>query len=80
MKSIPTLIFIDGKTGQLINRHGRTAVTSDPMGEQFPWRPTPFSDVIVDVKFIDRDEKETSWDQLHGKIIGLFFSVRDNRL
>lgn len=75
MTAIPTLIFIDGKTGKVITKDGRSIVTDDPDGEQFPWKPKPFSEVIADVKFTDWDQKETTWDHLQGKIIGLFFSA-----
>ena len=75
MNAIPTLVFVDGKTGKLISKEGRSIVSEDPNGEQFPWKPKPFLDIVAGAKFIDQDKKQTEWDQLQGKTIGLFFSA-----
>lgn len=74
--AIPSLVFVDGKTGQLINRNGRSVVTDDPRGEDFPWKPKPLSTVMANVKFIDKNKKETTWNELQGKMIAFFFSAR----
>ena len=74
VNAVPTLILVDGKTGELITKDGRQIVVTDPKGTGFPWRPKTFSEIFEGIKFIDRDNDETTWDQLHGKIIGLFFS------
>ena len=39
VSGIPTLVFIDGKTGELITTSGRGAVTSDTFIEDFPYHP-----------------------------------------
>ena len=75
MTAIPTLIFVDGKTGKVITKDGRSIVTSDPEGERFPWKPKPFSEIVANAKFTDKNREETTWDQLKGKVIGLFFSA-----
>lgn len=75
MDGIPTLVFVDGMTGNLITRDGRDIIVSDPNGDKFPWSPPSFSEVIVNCKFISRDKKKTAWRQLKGKIVGIFFSV-----
>ena len=75
MNAIPTLVFVDGKTGKLISTEGRSIVNDDPNGEQFPWKPKPFLDIVAGAKLIDQDKKEIEWDQLQGKTIGLFFSA-----
>ena len=75
MNAIPTLVFVDGKTGKLISKEGRSIVEDDPSGEQFPWKPKPFHEILTGAKFIDQDQKQTEWDQLKGKTIGLFFSA-----
>ena len=74
MDGIPTLVFVDGMTGNLITRDGRDIIVSDPNGDKFPWSPPSFSEVIVNCKFISRDKKKTAWRQLKGKIVGIFFS------
>ena len=74
VNAVPTLILVDGKTGELITKDGREIVATDPKGTGFPWRPRTLSEIFEGIKFIDRDNDETTWDQLHGKIIGFFFS------
>lgn len=71
---IPTLIFIDGKTGKVISENGDSIIENDPTGDRFPWKPKPFSEIITGAKFIDHNGKESTWEQLQGKVIGLFFS------
>lgn len=75
VEGIPTLIFVDGKTGKVISKDGRSIVTDDPRGEQFPWKPKSFPEIVVDATFIDKNKKEITWNQLQGKIIGLLFSA-----
>ena len=45
VSGIPTLVFIDGKTGELITTSGRGAVTSDTFIEDFPYHPKPIYDL-----------------------------------
>lgn len=49
VEGIPTLVIIDPKTGETITNKGRAAVSTDPKGENFPWRPeaaTPLDEEI----------------------------------
>ena len=41
MSGIPCLVIVDGKTGEVLNKDGFTAVSADPTGESFPWKATP---------------------------------------
>jgi len=41
VQGIPTLVLIDGATGETINADGRSAVGGDPEGQGFPWRAAP---------------------------------------
>ena len=72
--AIPTLIFVDGKTGKVISEDGKSIISDDPQGKNFPWKPKPFSEIIIGKKFLDKDKKEKTWNDLEGKVIGLFFS------
>lgn len=76
VRGIPTLIFVDGKTGKLINNDGRSIVDGDPFGDNFPWRSAskPILEIIADGNFVGHDMQELTWDRLQGKIIGFFFS------
>ena len=75
MEGIPTLIFVDGVTGKLITKDGRDIVSSDPDGDKFPWIPKPLSEILANAKLADSDNKEVPWEQLHGKVVGFFFSA-----
>ena len=35
----PTLVLIDGKTGEVITKKGREGVGADVAGTNFPWKP-----------------------------------------
>ena len=37
VRGIPSLIFVDGETGNVLNSDGRNGVVSDPNGINFPW-------------------------------------------
>ena len=41
VEGIPTLVLIDGATGETINANGRGAVGGDPEGRKFPWHAAP---------------------------------------
>lgn len=45
VQGIPTLVLIDGKTGQIITDDGRSAIASDPEGKEFPWIPKPVQEL-----------------------------------
>jgi len=38
ISGIPTLILVDGKTGEMITADGRGKISGDPKGENFPWK------------------------------------------
>lgn len=47
VEGIPTLVFIDGETGETITTNGRAAVGGDPEGAEFPWHPKPVTDLAL---------------------------------
>lgn len=74
VSGIPTLVFINGKTGSLITTDGRSIVGEDQEGVGFPWKPKPFLEMISG-KFVNKDKGETTWEELKGKTIGFYFSA-----
>ena len=38
VKTIPSLVIVDKRTGEVVTTAGRDAVVADPKGLQFPWR------------------------------------------
>ena len=71
---IPTLVFVNAESAQLITTDGRSTVMEDAEGKEFPWLPKPFSE-IINGKLINNKKEEIDWDQLKGKVIGLYFSA-----
>lgn len=46
----------------------------DPEGKEFPWKPKPFSEIIVG-KLINNSKEEVQWEDLKGKTVGVYFSA-----
>ena len=74
VSGIPTLVFLNAENAELITADGRSIVMEDAEGKDFPWRPKPFSEIISGT-FINNAKEATTWDQLQGKVIGLYFSA-----
>lgn len=74
VQGIPTLVFIEANTGNLVTTKGREAVGSDPDGKEFPWYPKAFSDIIKG-ELLKGDTKVQSEEALSGKIKGFYFSA-----
>eukprot|EP00932_Pfiesteria_piscicida_P007779 SRR837773.17986.p2 GENE.SRR837773.17986~~SRR837773.17986.p2 ORF type:complete len:484 (-),score=259.31 SRR837773.17986:84-1499(-) len=45
VEGIPSLVILDPVTYNIINAEGRAAVSSDPTGEDLPWKPKPVTDL-----------------------------------
>jgi nucleoredoxin len=77
VSGIPTLVIVDGKTGELITTDGRSAITEDPTGEAFPWKPKAFADVIGSITHLQTSTGELveRAAALEGKTYGLYFSA-----
>jgi len=77
VQGIPTLIFLNAATGEVINKQGRDIVMSDPEGLNFPWAPKTFRQIMGenDGKLVDKNGAEYNNDNLSGKVLGLYFSA-----
>tara|TARA_B110000305_G_C19228285_1_gene533938 strand:+ start:576 stop:851 length:276 start_codon:yes stop_codon:yes gene_type:complete len=47
VSGIPMLIVLDGNTGSLITADGRSSVSEDKMGKNFPWTPPTFAEAML---------------------------------
>jgi len=76
VSGIPSLVILDGATGETITTDGREAIGEDPQGKEFPWKPPSFWDALGD-DFLskDPDESVTADDIKQKKVIGLYFSA-----
>merc|ERR1711988_83039 len=74
VQGIPSLVIVD-KDGQTITTDGRSAVSEDPQGANFPWIPPTFSDVMEGLTLTRNDGTEVPYSSLKGKTIGIYFSA-----
>lgn len=71
---IPTLILLDGNTGELLNKDGRSAVMGDV--EDFPWKPPTLWECLGS-EFLKNDGDAVEVDELRAANthIGLYFNA-----
>merc|ERR1712216_118691 len=72
VSGIPALVILDAD-GKVITTDGRTAVSSDPTGEDFPWKPKTLAEVLAGAKIIG-DGQELEGGSLMGKVFAFYFS------
>uniref|UniRef100_A0A1X7VIF4 Thioredoxin domain-containing protein n=1 Tax=Amphimedon queenslandica TaxID=400682 RepID=A0A1X7VIF4_AMPQE len=75
VSGIPTLVFVNGEDGKTITQDGRSVVTDDPDGKDFPWAPPTLEEILLSAKFINKDEKELNWSDVKKKTVGFYFSA-----
>jgi len=76
VSGIPTLVILDGKTGEMITTDGRSAVMEDPEGEAFPWKPPTLWEALGE-EVLDHAGETVAVSDLRGpgKVLGLYFSA-----
>lgn len=72
-KGIPMLVFID-ENGKTITKDGRSAVSSDPTGEDFPWTPKTVTE-LLGPSLRGADGSTVPLSALAGKNLALYFSA-----
>lgn len=73
--SIPTLVIL-GPDGEVITKEGLEAISRDPVGFNFPWRPKSLKEVLSGAKLICHNERElVSADSLENKCLAFYFSA-----
>jgi len=78
VQGIPTLIFLDAMTGDVINKQGREIVQNDSEGKNFPWAPKTFQQIMGENggQLVDKSGAEfDSAAVLSGNVVGLYFSA-----
>lgn len=58
VQGIPSFVVLDGETGELVTVNGREAVSSDPKGEEMPWKPQPLIEILKGTKFLKREGED----------------------
>merc|ERR1712230_260442 len=73
VRGIPTLVILDGKTGETITLDGRDGVSSEP--EAFPWKPPSVAEILSALPpFVDKEGEEVSLSERPGPLL-LYFSA-----
>lgn len=73
IQGIPTIILLDSD-GNLLNKDGREAISSDPTGEDFPWRQKSLGELLSSAKLVSA-AGESSGADLMGKVFAFYFSA-----
>jgi len=74
VNGIPSMVILDAE-GKTITKDGRAAVSEDPTGEEFPWKPKTLPEVLKDAKIIGGDGQELKGESLLGKVFAFYFSA-----
>jgi nucleoredoxin len=75
VQGIPTLVVLDGKTGELITRDGRSVVMEDESGAAFPWKPPTLWEALGENFLSQQDDVSIDEIKGPGKVIGIYFSA-----
>jgi len=73
VSGIPMLVILDAD-GKVITKDGRQAVSEDPSGAEFPWKPKTLQEVLNDAKIIS-DGQVLKGETLFGKVFAFYFSA-----
>lgn len=74
VQGIPSVVILDGE-GNLINKEGRGAVSSDPKGEKFPWKPKTIGELLAEATLIAPNGETQKFENLTGAATALYFSA-----
>lgn len=74
VQGIPSVVILDGE-GNLIDKEGRAAVSSDPKGEKFPWKPKTLAEVLAEATLIAPNGETQTFADLKGSATALYFSA-----
>lgn len=72
VKGIPSFVILDS-AGKTITTDGRSKIMEDPTGDDFPWAPKPWAEVIGDT-FLKGDQT-VGKEAIAGKTLLLYFSA-----
>jgi len=75
VQGIPSLVILDSE-GKLITKDGQAAISGDPEGAEFPWKPVPVKQLLEKANFINSSGEVTLKDVIENKkAIALYFSA-----
>lgn len=69
------MILLNAKTGKVVSADGRSIVSDDPDGKDFPWAPKSFVSVLSQGPLINKIGADVKWENVKGSYLGLYFSA-----
>merc|ERR1719335_1929874 len=72
VNGIPSFVLLDTE-GKTITTDGRSQVSQDPTGEEFPWIPKPVMELLGET--LQGQDGEVPVSVLEGKVVALYFSA-----
>jgi nucleoredoxin len=74
VSGIPSVVILDGE-GKVITKDGRAAISNDPTGEEFPWKPKSLKEILAGATLVGKDEHPVDASVLEGKTFAFYFSA-----
>jgi nucleoredoxin len=74
VSGIPTLVILDA-AGTLVTKEGRSAVSGDAAGTEFPWKPKTIMELLAGDVLTKSGAKKPLSSVADGKVLGLYFSA-----
>jgi len=74
VQGIPTVVILDAD-GKLITKDCRTAISSDPVGEDFPWRQKTLKEILDGAKLLGQEGKQLGAEALQDTVFAIYFSA-----
>lgn len=75
VQGIPSVVILDS-SGALITTDGRSAISSDPEGQDLPWKPKTLPEILADAKLVQKDGSTVAaCEALQNKVFAFYFSA-----
>lgn len=74
VNGIPSVVVLDAD-GKVITKDGRSAISSDPTGEEFPWKPKSLKEILSGAKLLGDGGKELGVEVIENKVFAFYFSA-----
>jgi len=72
---IPSVVILDGATGELLTTEGRGAISGDQKGEEMPWRPKSLDEILDGAQIAKGGVSADAKTFLAGKVFAFYFSA-----
>lgn len=75
VQGIPSLVFVDAKTGETVCEDARSEVMADPEAASFPWKTPSRLEVLQNLTFVDNKGATKTFKEVqNADVLGVYFS------